>query len=464
MSCVVTENFYFAFRKDTQEPVHISQMLEKDRGMACNCICASCRRPLIAKLGRGKRIRHFAHKSEGVPILDCSAQKANESGLHKMAKELICQSGYINLPAIKISSRRDSNRNEDDPAQCKDLIFLPKTQLPFSRAETEIPFQGFIPDICIYTKKDRFLIEIAVTHYTDKKKYDRIKQANLPTIEIDISDFLKNAESFSKEHLRQALIESVEHKKWIYHRKESDGEKALLERNRRLEMEYQKKQKQEQDKQERLKNWIAEQKLHEEQVLLRLNRLSQDKSYYLKFDQKLINDKQSLNVINSLAICSLCFSSVDDIPCFLNIPISGEVAFRCDRRIWQSILFEKFIYNRKPGSVIAAKKIYFYFAMHEKSRLNLDFVHLRKNYFPKNCLLRFAIDEYLVHLSQLGFIEHSYYEVPNSEAEYAVLLRDTLRPSNQSYQKFLQEVLPQMPLTNQPFAFLANAWKHYDEI
>ena len=102
--------------------------------------------------------------------------------------------------------------------------------------------------------------------------------------------------------------------------------------------------------------------------------------------------------------------------------------------------------------------------MHEKSRLNLDFVHLRKNYFPKNCLLRFAIDEYLVHLSQLGFIEHSYYEVPNSEAEYAVLLRDTLRPSNQSYQKFLQEVLPQMPLTNQPFAFLANAWKHYDEI
>lgn len=149
MSCIATENFYFAIRKDTQEPVHISQMLEKDRGMACNCICASCRRPLIAKLGRGKRIRHFAHKSEGVPILDCSAQKANESGLHKMAKELICQSGYINLPVIKISSRRDSNRNEDDPAQCKDLIFLPKTQLPFSRAETEIPFQGFIPDICI---------------------------------------------------------------------------------------------------------------------------------------------------------------------------------------------------------------------------------------------------------------------------------------------------------------------------
>ena len=89
MSCIVTENFYFAIRKDTQEPVHISQMLEKDRGIACNCICASCRRTLIAKLGRGKRIRHFAHKSEGVPILDCSAQKANESGLHKMAKAVI---------------------------------------------------------------------------------------------------------------------------------------------------------------------------------------------------------------------------------------------------------------------------------------------------------------------------------------------------------------------------------------
>lgn len=87
MACIQTENFYFAIRKDTGEPVHISQMLEKDRGLDCNCVCAACKRSLVAKLGRGKRVRHFAHYAERDIVLDCSAQKANESGLHLMAKK-----------------------------------------------------------------------------------------------------------------------------------------------------------------------------------------------------------------------------------------------------------------------------------------------------------------------------------------------------------------------------------------
>ena len=78
MACIQTENFYFAIRKDTGEPVHISQMLEKDRGLDCNCVCAACKRSLVAKLGRGKRVRHFAHYAERDIVLDCSAQKANE--------------------------------------------------------------------------------------------------------------------------------------------------------------------------------------------------------------------------------------------------------------------------------------------------------------------------------------------------------------------------------------------------
>lgn len=92
---------------------------------------------------------------------------------------------------------------------------------------------GFIPDIYIPIRDSVLLVEIAVTHYVDIEKYNRIKRAKVPTIEIDISDFLKNTESFSEDELRKELIDSVEHKRWIYHRREQEGIQKLCERNRK---------------------------------------------------------------------------------------------------------------------------------------------------------------------------------------------------------------------------------------
>lgn len=39
-------------------------------------------------------------------------------------------------------------------------------------------------------------------------------------------------------------------------------------------------------------------------------------------------------------------TDIDKLPFFLNIPITGEMLFPCDRRIWQSALFDKFVFNR----------------------------------------------------------------------------------------------------------------------
>lgn len=35
------------------------------------------------------------------------------------------------------------------------------------------------------------------------------------------------------------------------------------------------------------------------------------------------------------------------VPFYMDIPITGEVVFDCDRRIWQSAIFDMFIYNRR---------------------------------------------------------------------------------------------------------------------
>ena len=57
--------------------VHVSRVT---RGLACDCICPACGKPVEAKQGE-KRASHFAHESNG----DCV--HAVETMLHKLAKQ-----------------------------------------------------------------------------------------------------------------------------------------------------------------------------------------------------------------------------------------------------------------------------------------------------------------------------------------------------------------------------------------
>ena len=185
----------------------------------------------------------------------------------------------------------------DDWEQLQPLILEKKRKLQFSNAETEVRCDGFVPDIYIPIRDSVLLVEIAVTHYVDIEKYNRIKRAKVPTIEIDISDFLKNTESFSEDELRKELIDSVEHKWWIYHRREQEGIQKLCERNRKREIEYQAQCKREREREEQREKWIEEQKLHEQKTLELFDELEKDMAYYLSFSRKLINSEQALNEI-----------------------------------------------------------------------------------------------------------------------------------------------------------------------
>lgn len=50
---------YFALKEESNQVVHISQMVEKDRGKECECICLCCGHPLVAKLGHGEKRLHI---------------------------------------------------------------------------------------------------------------------------------------------------------------------------------------------------------------------------------------------------------------------------------------------------------------------------------------------------------------------------------------------------------------------
>lgn len=455
MACTQTENFYFAIRKDTGEPVHISyfsQLPDKEkgkyRGLKCNCICAACKRSLVAKMGEVKA-PHFAHYVEKGTILDCSAQKANESGLHQMAKKIVKESIYINLPAIEIEAECDPSRNVNDEKQCEPLHIKDEQMWYFSSAEMEVPCNGFTPDVYLHGEKTDLLVEIMVTHPVDDGKKERVKQAGLPMLEVDISDFLNELEEFSKEKLRTELIDSVEHKSWIYNDLEKGGIEQLKKRNKKLQRDlllYVEKRKL-----KRTKNHDEEsehQTWHDDDYY----RLKNDKDFYLSYSEKLVNDERAIKEINELGICDLKFSVVEDIPFYFNIPVFGEIAFNCDRRIWQAILFEKFIY-RQWGKKIQIKKVYFYFGENYSDKLNSRFGTFSKEYFPEDSFLRYAIQEYMLHLMRLGFIDSTFEEL-DANKEYLVL-----RPKSRRYAEFLKQALTHMLPTNRPFDYLRDSWR-----
>ena len=438
---------YFALKEESNQVVHISEMVEKDRGKACECICLCCGRPLVAKLGRGKKTAHFAHLAEEGRTT-CSADAANESGLHKIAKEIVCKSEYIWLPPVTISEQNDPDRNVEDYKQQEPLLLGEKFKLHYQNAKTEVPFDGFKPDVCIFRERKNILVEIAVTHYVDAEKYSKIKMAQMPTVEINIADFIKDYKAEETESindfekkLKDALIGDVKNKTWIYHPSEKEG---IQKREEAQEI------------------WKQEQQRRREQIDIEVERLRTDELYYLSCKAKIKGtDAAVLNCINRLGICNLKFKTMDDIPFFLNIPVFGEVVFNCDRRIWQTILFEKVFYQWQYDDVNSAR-IYCCFAGRWEGLLNQKFVYIWKKqgkvkFSQKEDLLRCAVEEYLVHLSALGFIDIRYYFYPHSGLDHGIMHR-SLKPLRRNYATFLEGLLMKFPDTNSPFQYIQEKW------
>ena len=62
----------------------IDEILESEKGLKCECYCPGCGMKLQAKIGNGKKQRHFAHNNAS-----CNALAAHQSALHMLAKEIL---------------------------------------------------------------------------------------------------------------------------------------------------------------------------------------------------------------------------------------------------------------------------------------------------------------------------------------------------------------------------------------
>lgn len=162
-----------------------------ERGLACNCTCFECGEPVIARKGEIKE-HHFAHASNKE---SCTIN--SESVLHKYAKEIICESMGLMLPAIPYTDNEAAWWTFDK--------VLPEFSLGIIR-----------PDLVGYFDGEPILIEIAVTHFIDNKKLKNIEIFKSKCIEIDLSGLHKSNIKIPSEDAKKLVLENLDNKKWIY--------------------------------------------------------------------------------------------------------------------------------------------------------------------------------------------------------------------------------------------------------
>lgn len=164
---------------------------EAEQGIACNCVCPSCKSPLVANQGQIKAW-HFSHHATS------NCRHAGETAIHVMAKQIIADHCHIVLPTY---TGLKQYKKKLEQVQLEELI--------------KCPLGDIRPDVLCRAENDDLLIEIAVAHFANKEKINRICLIGIPTVEITIPR-LNNGNEWDIKSLEYHVLESIEHKKWIY--------------------------------------------------------------------------------------------------------------------------------------------------------------------------------------------------------------------------------------------------------
>lgn len=258
---------------------------EVENGLACNCVCSCCGTQLSAKKG-DKNAHHFAHYKS----VEC--QYAVETAVHLAAKEILSKEKSFLIPEYLIDIEYVLNEDGISFENIyinkgnKFLSVLKETHLNITNVKLEKRINDFVPDIIIefeegqLYEENQLIIEIAVTHFIDKEKREKIRNTGISTIEIDLNDFKK---SFNIDTLKDILLNQVNNKKWIFSKsvfEKYDGIKKLITENNSKEndkfIEHHRKieEKYQRDKEEREKQKIEK----EQKKIEELNSYKADRS------------------------------------------------------------------------------------------------------------------------------------------------------------------------------------------
>lgn len=422
--------------------ISIEEVPIENKGLRCGCVCPGCGGMLIANLKDDKRRKHFSHYKA-----ECNITYAQQTALHMIAKDILAQEKVFMFPGYSITL--------DDFPKYKaswrrlGLPLSMEYRKPYRAECLEVTLEkrvsNFVPDIVVNIQGRRCLIEIAVTHFVDEGKQKKIDETRLPVVEVDLSAFI--GQQITREIIRDALVVQVDNKHWLYNPK---YEEALvwgqIEYQKlyqiALEQEENERKAQLKREQERAKKQARKEQKREETAFL-LEDLFEPENYKYELKQ-LRSDEQFQLVLNKLHLRK---AMGHELPFYLDIPITGEMVFACDRRIWQATLFDKFIYYRKNSEhetvKVSIKRIQECFKNHV-DYIPIQWKLARKatihfNGFEKKFTLFYdVIKKYLNYLHYIGFIGELHY------GEGRVMHTRTLTPPNGENAKILNNTIEQV--------------------
>lgn len=169
---------------------HIVDVKDVVSGKGCNCTCIGCQGAVWAKKGP-VTAHHFAHEPNSIEEKSCNWKPETE--IHILAKEIIAAERQLLLPIGTIN-----------PVH-KNIVF--------DEMICEVYEGRIIPDVIGFIDGDKVLIEIAVTHFCDRRKIKELKKVNTTCVELDLSRFRVKGETISKEDIRGYLKSCP--KKWL---------------------------------------------------------------------------------------------------------------------------------------------------------------------------------------------------------------------------------------------------------
>jgi len=206
----------FQFGLKNSRIVHISDV---DSGLECNCYCPACGGRFVAY--KGKVLRpHFKHHTDSV------CNYSFETSLHYLAKEIIQEKKYLDIPVINWEIPITPSSwfsNHDSPNSFPPFKTVTFQTVWFDKIEIEKWEGNFKPDLKCYVGNKQLLIEITVTHGIDEEKLSKIKTNDVPLLEINLSGL---HHEINKQALAKALYGKKENTglrlknfKWIYNHK-----------------------------------------------------------------------------------------------------------------------------------------------------------------------------------------------------------------------------------------------------
>ena len=447
---------YFYGRKDGRI-VSILDVPFEEYGLRCGCTCVQCGEPLEACSIRPDNLReaHFKHRKStreatDEPRFACSPDWANESGLNLLAKEIIEEEQCIAAPAIgAISANRIARISEDMggvpllPAgwsivSIKDIQSNQRDSKihaaeVFSeyRIDGNDESQAIIADLFLNANDfGPLCIELFVTHRLPAAKKRAAWSQGIPMLEIDLSDFYKDGGGVSKEKLKEFLLESTNHREWVYHKDYRTAADFFAST---------------------ISTILAQKKAKRDKCHDIIAGYLSDPASYSEQLKAFENDTAALNYINGhpfmfrYAQPSDGPISINEIPWFTNIPIWGETVFLCDRRIWQGYIFSRYVLGKDKLAIPIRTPEFTLFELLTAPDHNFsvpvnwnityrlshsEYEDIPDTYFPRDVILK-----YIRYLEYLGFVQIDDY------GSWAKVQHHDIVPQNQRHAEYLHSAI-----------------------